>query len=114
VKGPSHSIRASVGARARGAAARRCAAGERAPGRRPRAGICRLAPRRRPPSAVLAERRAGATARREFDLLLALAERPQRVLNRDQLLDLSRGRADASFERSVDVQISRLRRKLKV
>ena len=50
----------------------------------------------------------------EFDLLLALAERPQRVLNRDQLLDLSRGRAAASFERSVDVQISRLRRKLKL
>jgi two-component system OmpR family response regulator len=50
----------------------------------------------------------------EFDLLLALAERPQRVLNRDQLLDLSRGRAAVSFERSVDVQISRLRRKLKV
>jgi two-component system OmpR family response regulator len=50
----------------------------------------------------------------EFDLLLALAERPQRVLNRDQLLDLSRGRAATSFDRSVDVQISRLRRKLKV
>jgi two-component system OmpR family response regulator len=50
----------------------------------------------------------------EFDLLLALAERPQRVLNRDQLLDLSRGRAANSFDRSIDVQISRLRRKLKV
>ena len=50
----------------------------------------------------------------EFDLLLALAERPQRVLNRDQLLDLSRGRAATSFDRSVDVQISRLRRKLKI
>jgi|SRR5579864_604896 len=49
----------------------------------------------------------------EFDLLLALAERPQRVLNRDQLLDLSRGRTASSFDRSVDVQISRLRRKLK-
>ncbi len=48
----------------------------------------------------------------EFDLLLALAERPQRVLNRDQLLDLARGRAASSFDRSVDVQISRLRRKL--
>jgi two-component system OmpR family response regulator len=35
------------------------------------------------------------------------------VLNRDQLLDLSRGRAATSFDRSVDVQISRLRRKLK-
>jgi two-component system, OmpR family, response regulator len=50
----------------------------------------------------------------EFDLLVALAERPQRVLNRDQLLDLARGRAATSFDRSIDVQISRLRRKLKV
>jgi len=50
----------------------------------------------------------------EFDLLVALAERPQRVLNRDQLLDLSRGRAATSFDRSVDVQISRLRRKLRL
>ena len=50
----------------------------------------------------------------EFDLLLALAERPQRVLNRDQLLDLARGRAANSFDRSVDVQISRLRRKLSI
>jgi two-component system, OmpR family, response regulator len=50
----------------------------------------------------------------EFDLLLALAERPQRVLNRDQLLDFSRGRAATSFDRSIDVQVSRLRRKLKV
>src|SRR3569832_2486468 len=48
----------------------------------------------------------------EFDLLLALAERPQRVLTRDQLLDLARGRAAGSFDRSGDVQISRLRRKL--
>ena len=48
----------------------------------------------------------------EFDLLLALVERPQRVLTRDQLLDLARGRAASSFDRSVDVQISRLRRKL--
>jgi two-component system OmpR family response regulator len=50
----------------------------------------------------------------EFDLLLALAERPQRVLTRDQLLDLSRGRAANSFERSVDVQISRLRHKMEL
>jgi len=50
----------------------------------------------------------------EFDLLLALAERPQRVLSRDQLLDLSRGRAATAFDRSVDVQISRLRHKLEV
>ena len=48
----------------------------------------------------------------EYDLLLALVERPQRVLNRDQLLDLARGRAASAFDRSVDTQISRLRRKL--
>jgi two-component system OmpR family response regulator len=48
----------------------------------------------------------------EFDLLLALAERPQRVLSRDQLLDLSRGRSANVFDRSIDVQISRLRRKI--
>jgi two-component system OmpR family response regulator len=48
----------------------------------------------------------------EFDLLVAFAEHPQRVLNRDQLLDLTRGRAEAPFERSVDMQVSRLRRKI--
>jgi two-component system OmpR family response regulator len=48
----------------------------------------------------------------EFDLLLAFAEHPNRVLNRDQLLDLSRGRASATVDRAIDVQIMRLRRKL--
>ena len=48
----------------------------------------------------------------EFELLLALVERPQRVLTRDQLLDLSRGRAANTFDRSVDVLVSRLRRKI--
>jgi two-component system OmpR family response regulator len=48
----------------------------------------------------------------EFDLLLALAERPQRVLSRDRLLDLTKGRAASLFDRSIDVQIGRLRRKL--
>jgi two-component system OmpR family response regulator len=41
-----------------------------------------------------------------------LVERPQRVLSRDQLLDLARGRASAGIDRSIDTQISRLRRKL--
>ena len=50
----------------------------------------------------------------EFDLLLALAERPQRVLTRDQLLDLTRGRSAQPFDRSIDVQLSRLRRKIEV
>jgi two-component system OmpR family response regulator len=50
----------------------------------------------------------------EFDLLRVLAERPHRVLARDQLLDLARGRMTDSFDRSIDVQISRLRRKIEV
>lgn len=48
----------------------------------------------------------------EFDLLAAFAEHPQRVLSRDQLLDLTKGRAAGVFDRSIDVQLSRLRRKI--
>jgi two-component system OmpR family response regulator len=48
----------------------------------------------------------------EFELLLAFAEHPQRVLTRDQLLDLSRGGSHAAYDRSIDVQVSRLRYKL--
>lgn len=48
----------------------------------------------------------------EFNLLRAFVERPQIVLTRDQLLDLTRGR-DADFvDRSIDTRISRLRRKV--
>jgi len=48
----------------------------------------------------------------EFDLLAAFAEHPRRVLSRDQLLDLTRGRSASAYDRSVDVQLSRLRRKI--
>ena len=48
----------------------------------------------------------------EFRLLLAFAEHPRRVLTRDQLLDLSRGHNAEHFDRAIDVQVSRLRRKL--
>ncbi|TBW36579.1 response regulator [Siculibacillus lacustris] len=48
----------------------------------------------------------------EFDLLLVLVERPGRVLSRDSLLDLTQGRAPGPYERSVDILISRIRRKL--
>jgi two-component system OmpR family response regulator len=48
----------------------------------------------------------------EHELLLALVARPQRVLSRDQLLDLTKGRAAQPFDRSIDVQLSRLRRKI--
>ena len=50
----------------------------------------------------------------EFDLLLAFVERPERVLSRDQLLDLTKGRDALPFDRSIDVQLSRLRRKIEV
>ena len=48
----------------------------------------------------------------EFDLLLTFLGRPGRVLSRDQLLDLTRGRDGDVLDRSIDVLIGRLRRKL--
>lgn len=48
----------------------------------------------------------------EFELLAVFLERPGRVLSRDSLLDLTRGRAGEPFDRSVDVLLSRIRRKL--
>lgn len=48
----------------------------------------------------------------EYDLLLAFLEAPQRVLTREFLLDAARNRAIDAFDRSIDVQVSRLRRKL--
>ncbi|MGN6116925.1 MAG: response regulator [Nitrobacter sp.] len=48
----------------------------------------------------------------EFDLLRAFCERPGRVLSRDSLLDLTQGRNAGSFERSIDVLVSRIRRKI--
>ncbi|TVT85180.1 response regulator [Pseudomonas sp. H3(2019)] len=48
----------------------------------------------------------------EFDLLLVFVEHPQRILTRELLLDLARGRTHEAFDRSIDVQVSRLRRKL--
>jgi two-component system OmpR family response regulator len=50
----------------------------------------------------------------EFDLLVAFVEHPQRILSRDQLLDLTRGRDAIPFDRSIDIQVSRLRRKIEV
>lgn len=48
----------------------------------------------------------------EYDLLLSFVEAPQRVLSRDHLLDAARNRVSSVFDRSIDVQVSRLRRKL--
>lgn len=48
----------------------------------------------------------------EFQLLHALIKRPGVVLSRDQLLDLTRGRDAVAFDRSIDNQVSRLRKKI--
>ncbi|MDP3842826.1 MAG: response regulator [Oxalobacteraceae bacterium] len=48
----------------------------------------------------------------EFRLLKIFLEHPNRVLNRDQLLNLTQGRDADPFDRSIDIQISRLRQKL--
>ena len=50
----------------------------------------------------------------EFSLLQAFCAAPQRVLSRDQLLDLSRLHSAEVYDRSIDVQILRLRRKIEV
>lgn len=50
----------------------------------------------------------------EFDLLQALCEHPNRVLTRDQLLDLTQGRSAGPFDRSVDTLVSRIRQKLEI
>lgn len=59
------------------------------------------------PAGVVVDLSAG-----EYDLLLAFLETPQRVLTRDFLLDQAKGRTADAFDRAIDVQISRLRRKL--
>ncbi len=48
----------------------------------------------------------------EFMLLRGLLERPMRILTRDELLDVARGPDTEAFDRAIDVQVSRLRRKL--
>ena len=48
----------------------------------------------------------------EYDLLHCFVTRPQRVLSRDQLLDWTRGRTADAFDRTIDVQVSRLRHRL--
>ncbi len=50
----------------------------------------------------------------EFDLLLAFLEAPNRILSRDHLLDAARNRVSGSFDRSIDVLVSRLRRKIEL
>lgn len=48
----------------------------------------------------------------EYELLVAFLESPKRILNRDQLLDLTRGREAVPYDRTIDVQVARLRKKI--
>ena len=48
----------------------------------------------------------------EYNLMLAFATRPNQVLSRDQLLDITQGREANAFDRAIDNQISRLRKKI--
>lgn len=48
----------------------------------------------------------------EFELLRCFVDRPGRVLSRDQLIEWTRGRSSDTFDRNIDVQMSRLRKKL--
>jgi two-component system OmpR family response regulator len=50
----------------------------------------------------------------EFNLLLTFVQHPGHVLNRDQLIDLTQGRDSTPFDRSIDTQVSRLRKRVEV
>lgn len=50
----------------------------------------------------------------EYDLLCVFAENPNKVLSRDQLLQATRNRDAAPFDRAIDMQIARLRRKIEI
>jgi len=53
-----------------------------------------------------------ATTAMEFDLLRTFAEHPNRVLSRDQLLDLAHSKDMEAFDRSIDTRVTRIRRKI--
>lgn len=63
----------------------------------------------RSPDGVLVELSGG-----EYELLLCFLKSPHIVLTRDQLLDCTRGRMAGPFDRAIDVQVGRLRRKIEV
>lgn len=48
----------------------------------------------------------------EFNLLLTFLKRPKRILSREQLLDFTRNRSAGPFDRSIDIQVSRIRQKI--
>jgi two-component system phosphate regulon response regulator OmpR len=50
--------------------------------------------------------------RMEFDLLTVFVDRPNRVLTRDQLLDLAHDDSWEPFDRSIDIRVARLRKKI--
>jgi two-component system, OmpR family, response regulator len=63
-------------------------------------------------SLVSPDRVESALSAGEFDMLLAFLENAQKILSRDQLLDFTKNRAAGPFDRSIDMQVSRLRQKI--
>jgi two-component system OmpR family response regulator len=63
-------------------------------------------------SLISPQNKAVALSAGEYNLLLVLVEHPHRVLSRDLLLEYTRDRSAGPFDRSIDVQISRLRQKI--
>ena len=59
-----------------------------------------------------AQRHEVALTSNEFDLLCTFARHPERVLSRDFLIEHTRGREAAPFDRTIDMQVGRLRKKL--
>jgi DNA-binding response OmpR family regulator len=50
----------------------------------------------------------------EYDLLLVFTQNPNRVLTRERLLDLAHHREEEPFDRSIDIRIARIRRKIEI
>jgi two-component system, OmpR family, response regulator len=92
---------------------RRTSTGQQQPGRQPKAfgfagwTLDILKRELTNPQGIVVDLSAG-----EYDLLVAFLELPQQALSRDYLLDAARNRTLEPFDRAIDVQVSRLRRKI--
>ena len=64
------------------------------------------------PRIALLRGRDGALVRWRVRLAGGVSRTPQRILTREQLIDLAHGQGHEAFDRSIDVQVSRLRRKI--
>jgi two-component system phosphate regulon response regulator OmpR len=99
-------------AQERAAPLRRCLAGQERRRTRPRIGRCTLDVEAR--RLLDGDGADVAITAMEFDLLKTFVEHPNKVLTRDRLLTLTRNREWEPFDRSIDIRIARLRRKIEL